>query len=113
MNLTCHLTNETIEVSPKEYKRKIEQYGNEQNLQNYYVLEKFALLLKKGTTLETLATSFGITLDPSKQYNQIVKFHKANNVLTNTTPNTVSFIKSSKNITKFINLFRKEIANNG
>lgn len=81
VKLVCNLTNTSMGIYEDYYNKKVEQYGNEDNLKKYYIQNKIIRMIRKGTSIEDLAKLFNFELDESKKsyYSELIDFHTKNN----------------------------------
>lgn len=110
--LECNLTGDKVSIYPEYYKKKIEQYGSEENLKNFYIQYKIIALLKRGYSLESIANTMGFNLDESKQkyYTKLIKFHKNNTPLLNNKEDAkVTFLKTDPEVKSFLVRFAKVV----
>lgn len=111
LTLTCNLTGDKLSIYPEYYASKIKQYGSEENLKKYYISFKIITLLKRGYSLESIASSAGFELDESKldYYTELVKFHKSNNALVPIKDKDakISFLKTDPKVKDLISRLQK------
>lgn len=76
--VVCKLTGESYNWDDELVKKRLDYYGNLDNLENYYIQAKFIRLLVKGRKLEDIARTFKFELDKDKSdfYQELVHFHK-------------------------------------
>lgn len=64
--VTCNLSNESYNWNDELLKKRLEYYGNLNNLERYYVQAKFLRLLVKGKKLEDVAKLYKFKLEDAK-----------------------------------------------
>lgn len=109
MRITCHLTNETFDVTLPEYKDLTKQYGNEENLQNFYIQHRFADLLRKGLSVDKIIELHQLQIPDVKKLKEVVKFHKKTDIVSSIEVVKASHTKSDRMIKSFLKSFAKTI----
>lgn len=81
IKVTCNLTGSSMGIYEDYYKKKLEQYGGEENFKKFYIQNKIIRMIRKGTSIEDLAKLFNFELDESKKsyYSELIDFHTKNN----------------------------------
>lgn len=64
--VTCNLSNETYNWNDELLKKRLDYYGNIDNLEKYYIQAKYLRMLAKGKSLADIAKLFKFTLDDDK-----------------------------------------------
>lgn len=102
--LVCNLSGESKSFSADNYAKKVSQYGSEDNLKKFYIQNKFAKMLQKGNSLEAIASTCGLTLDPAKEdyYKELIDFYKPDKKQVNSVETKVSFLKTDDDVKDFI-----------
>lgn len=102
--LTCNLTGKSTSLSPENYEKNVKLYGSEENLKKFYIQQKFIKLLNKGNSLEAIANTFGLNLDPAKAdfYKELVDFHRQDKKSVNAVETKVNFLKTDEKVLIFL-----------
>lgn len=110
VKITCNLSGYSQGIQRDYYKKKIDQYGSEENLLKFYVQNKIIGMINKGYKLLDISKLLGFELDESKEeyYNELTDFHTKNNKLELLpTPqqdkNSNTFSKTDDDVLEFIN----------
>lgn len=81
IKVACNLTGSSMGIYEDYYKKKLEQYGGEENFKKFYIQNKIIRMIRKGRSIEDLANLFGFELDESKKdyYEELIEFHTKKN----------------------------------
>ena len=109
MRITCKITNENFDITIPEYKEKVKLYGNEDNLQKFYIQEKFVNLIQRGFSIEKIAELYNLNISDPKSYKDVIKFHKNTNTISSVECSKETHVKSSKGIKSFLTMFEREL----
>lgn len=111
VRITCHITNETFDITLPEHRELSKQYGSEENLQKYYVQHRFSELFKNGFSLDKVKELFQLELEETKELKEIVRFHKKTEIVSSIEASKTSHIKSDRSIKTFLRSFAKAVEN--
>jgi hypothetical protein len=112
--VTCSITGKSTSYTGEYLDKKIQEYGNEENLVKFYICKEAKALFKKGHKIDDVRKILDISIEAEPVSQDIVKyveknFYKASMKVSNNTYNALSAItditydRSDPDVEIFIN----------
>jgi uncharacterized protein YfbU (UPF0304 family) len=113
-SVICHVTGKKYIFAQAYYDKKVEEYGDINNLRKYFVVKKVKSLIERGYNAQEIrnllaVTDSGLLPVDCQQIKDIMAFHKVKveNISKRTSTNFATH-KSDPDVATFINNIKKQ-----